>query len=98
MVTIIGALVLIADIKYMPKYSMRLKTITDTFLLEQQHVLRKGNSTTDNIFVEQQITEKRREFDLEMHIAFIDFEKAFVKIDRNTLCNILYNTATQITL
>jgi sorting nexin-29 len=63
----------------------RLKTIMDAFLLEEQQEFRKGRSAIDNIFIVQQIIEKRCEFNLEMHISFIDFEKASDKIDRNKL-------------
>jgi hypothetical protein len=41
----------------------------------------------------QQIIEKRSEFNLQTYIAFIDFDKAFDKIDRNKLWNILYKSS-----
>jgi hypothetical protein len=33
--------------------------------------------------------EKRREFDLETHMAFVDLENAFDRVDRNQLWQIL---------
>jgi hypothetical protein len=33
--------------------------------------------------------EKHREFNIETHLAFIDFEKAFSNVNRNTLLDIL---------
>lgn len=67
----------------------RLKTITDTLLEEEQAGFRKGRSSTDNIFVLKQLIEKRREFNLETHIGFIDFQKAFDKLDRLQLWEIM---------
>jgi hypothetical protein len=49
------------------------------------------------IFLVQQIIENRHEFNLETHIAFIDFEKAFDKIYLNKLWNLL-NAAIESTL
>jgi hypothetical protein len=33
--------------------------------------------------------EKRREFNLEMHIAFVDFEKAFDRVSRHLLWSVM---------
>jgi len=67
----------------------RLKSITEAIIGEEQHGFRKGRSTNDNVFIIKQIIEKRREFNLETHIAFIDFEKAFDRVDRNKLFEIM---------
>jgi hypothetical protein len=37
------------------------------------------------LFILQQVFEKIREFNLQTHVAFIDFEKAFDKVNRNKL-------------
>jgi hypothetical protein len=66
-----------------------LQTITEAILLENQSGFRKGHSCIDNVFALNQIIEKRREFNLEMHIAFIDLEKAFDRINRSKLWEIL---------
>jgi sorting nexin-29 len=50
---------------------------------------RRGRSTTDAVFTLKQIIEKRREFNKETHIAFIDFEKAFDNVNRRILWNIM---------
>ena len=39
-------------------------------------------STTDNIFIMQQILEKCYEYNIEMYILFIDFKQAFDSGDR----------------
>jgi replication-associated recombination protein RarA len=63
--------------------------ILDVLLLEEQNGFRKGRSCTDDIFTIQQIIEKRREFNLEMHIAFIDYEKAFDRVNQAMLWQIM---------
>lgn len=67
----------------------RLTTISDSLLLEEQSGFRQGRSCTDNVFTINQIIEKRREFNLETHIAFIDYEKAFDRVNRELLWQIL---------
>ena len=42
----------------------------------------------DNVFSIKQTIEKRREFNLETHIAFLDLEKAFDRVNRNQLWQI----------
>ena len=61
--------------------AQRLKTIS----LEEQNGFSIGRSCNDNEFIIQQIIEKRREFNLEIHKAFLDPEKAFERVDRNQL-------------
>ena len=50
---------------------------------------RKGRSCTDRTFCLKLLIEKRREFNLETHLLFIDYEKAFDNIQRQILFNIL---------
>lgn len=69
----------------------RLKIITDSLLLEDQCGFRKGRSCSDNIFVLKQILEKRKEFNYRTCLAFVDYEKAFDRINRNKLWIILEN-------
>lgn len=66
----------------------RIKGITDVFLEEEQVGFRKGRSCSDNVFTIKQIIEKRREYNLETHIAFIDIIKAFDKVNRSKLWEI----------
>lgn len=69
--------------------SNRLKNISHALLLEEQNGFRKGRSCIDSIFTLKQLFEKRREFNLETHVAFIDFEKAFDRVDREKLWKIM---------
>jgi hypothetical protein len=54
----------------------KLKNITEDFLLECQNEFRKGRSCIDFAFCMKLLIEKR-EFNLETHFAFVDYEKAF---------------------
>ena len=51
-------------------------------LLEEQNGFRIGRSCIDNVFIIKQTIEKRREFNLETHIDFLDLDKAFDRVNR----------------
>jgi hypothetical protein len=63
----------------------RLTEHTETKLGEYQNGFRKGKSTIDAIHVMSQIIEKSYEYDIELHILFIDFKQAFDNINRHSL-------------
>ena len=50
---------------------------------------RKGRSYSDNVTIMCQSNEKRKECNLETHIAFTDYEKAFDQVNRDILWQIL---------
>lgn len=75
---------------YVKIINNRIKTISEVLLKEEQSGFRKGRSCSDNVFSIKRILEKRREVNLETHIAFIDFEKAFDSVVRNKLWDIMY--------
>ena len=58
-------------------------------MTETQNGFRKGRSCTDPTFCLKLLIEKRREFNFETHLLFIDYEKAFDNIQRQILFNIL---------
>lgn len=58
-------------------------------LLEEQSGFRGGRSCIDDVFTLKQIIEKRREFNLETHMVFVDFEKAFDRVRREKLWSIM---------
>ncbi|XP_030750155.1 uncharacterized protein LOC115877946 [Sitophilus oryzae] len=60
--------------------------------IEEQGGLRAGRSCTDNIFVLQQIIEKRRARNLDTHLVFIDLEKAYDTVPLKKLFEILVET------
>jgi hypothetical protein len=49
-------------------------------MTETQNEFRKGRSCPDPIFFLKLLIERRREFNLETHLLFIDYEKAFDNI------------------
>jgi hypothetical protein len=67
----------------------RLTDISDVLLLEEQNGFRTERSCMDDIIIIKQVIEKRREYNLETHVAFIDYEKAFDRANRNKLWQIL---------
>jgi len=69
--------------------TQHFKTISRAILLEEQNGFRIGRSCIDNVFTIKQTIEKRREFNPETHIAFLDLEKAFDRVNQNQLWQIL---------
>jgi len=72
--------------------SHKLNPIEDAFSLESQNGFRTGRSCTGATYsIEltiKLIMEKRIEFDLETHFCFIDFEKAYDRVDGGKLFEI----------
>ena len=66
-----------------------LKPLAEVVLLEEENAFRKGRSTIHNVTIVKQITEKQREHNLETHPAFIDYDKAFDRGNRDILWKIL---------
>ena len=69
--------------------NMKLQTYSEVFMTETQNGFWKGRSCTDPTFCLKLLIGKRREFKLETHLLFIDYEKAFDNIQRQILFNIL---------
>jgi len=61
--------------------AQRFKPISEEILLEEQNGINIGRSCIDNVYTVKQTIEKRREFILETHIAFLDLEKAFDRVN-----------------
>ena len=58
-------------------------------MTETQNWFPKGRSCTDPKFCLKLLIEKPKEFNLETHLLFIDYEKAFAHIKRQILFNML---------
>jgi len=69
--------------------NMKLQNYSEVFMRETQNGFRKGRSCMDPIFCLKLLMEKSREFNLETHLLFIDYEKAFDNVERKILFNIL---------
>jgi hypothetical protein len=68
---------------------MKLQKYSEVFMRETQNWFQKGGSCTDPTFCLKLLIEKRKEFNLETHLLFTDYEKASDNIQRQTLFNIL---------
>lgn len=67
----------------------RLRPVIELQLSEEQMGFRKNRSCTDAIFTLKQLIETHIEYNKELYIAFIDQEKAFDRVDRNLLWQIM---------
>ena len=67
----------------------RLREKVESKLDEWQHGFRPGRSTIDLVFALKMLYEKNWEFNNKVYLAFIDLEKAFDRVPRNILWNIL---------
>ena len=63
----------------------RVKSYAEEILGEYQCGFRPCRSTTDQIFVMKQIMERFYEYDVDIHILFVDFRQAFDSVRRNGL-------------
>jgi hypothetical protein len=72
----------------------RLNPIIDAVIAESQNGFRKERSCTDSVFTLKMPADKRREYNLETHIAFVDYEKAFDPVNRQKLWEILPRKGT----
>ena len=69
----------------------RISAATDTILRQKQAGFRRGKSCIDHIFMLRQILEQSTEWNSTTYIAFIDFEKAFDSLHRESLWRILHH-------
>ena len=67
----------------------RLKKALDPYLREEQHGFWTGRSCSDLIFTLRILIEEANEWSNKVYMLFIDFEKAFDSVDRDTLWEIL---------
>ena len=67
----------------------RMKLAVDTYLRDEQAGFRQNRSCTDQITILRIIIEQSLEWNSSLYICFVDFEKAFDSIDRQTLWKLL---------
>jgi sorting nexin-29 len=72
----------------------RLNTIIDAIIADSQNGFRKGRSCTDSVFTLKMLIDKRHEYNFETLIAFVDYEKAFDRVNRQKLWEILPRNRT----
>ncbi|XP_052231488.1 uncharacterized protein LOC127844930 [Dreissena polymorpha] len=61
----------------------------DGILRQEQACFRKGKSCIEHIFVPRQILEQSHEWNGSLYVVFVDFEKAFDSLHRDSLWKIL---------
>jgi hypothetical protein len=67
----------------------RLTICAEDLLNQEKNGFKRNRSTTDNIFIMRQVLEKCCEYNIEMHVLFIDFKQAFDSVDRQKTIQIL---------
>ena len=67
----------------------RLAATLDEYIRQEQAGFRPGRSCSDHIFTLRQILEQSKEWNAPLYANFIDFEKAFDSIHRDSLWKIL---------
>jgi hypothetical protein len=66
-----------------------------TNVTENQFGFMLGRSTMIVIFLIRQLMERCREQKKNLHIVFIDLEKAYDKVSRNAMCGLCRSTKSQ---
>ena len=67
----------------------RIKEAVDPLLREEQAGFRQGRSCTDQIAILRTIVEQSIEWNASLYVNFIDFEKAFDSLDRETIWKLM---------
>ena len=67
----------------------RIRDTVDTRLRQEQAGFRRGRGTIEQIFILRNIIEQVMEWNANLYVCFVDFEKAFDSIDRGMLWEIM---------
>jgi len=67
----------------------RIRDGIDDKLRQEQAGFRKGRGTTEQIFILRNIIEQCIEWNANLYVCFVDFEKAFDSVDRSVLWRIM---------
>ena len=67
----------------------RIREGIDSQLRKEQAGFRKGRGTTEQIFILRNIVEQTNEWQATLYVNFLDFEKAFYSIHRDSLWKIM---------
>ncbi len=72
----------------------KLRVQVEHLLSESQSGFRPGRGTTDQISALRLLLEKSWEYDINQYICFLDLEKAFDRVPRNKIWNVLYSSSS----
>ncbi|KAL4125995.1 hypothetical protein QTP88_010227 [Uroleucon formosanum] len=67
----------------------RVKPLVEEVVEDYQCGFRQNRSTTDQIFIIRQLFQKSWEYNKELHIIFVDFQKAYDSINRTSITEVL---------
>ena len=67
----------------------RIRDKTENVIAEVQSGFRGGRGSTDQIFIDRQIYEKYLRKSKDVYFAFLDLEKAYDRVDRDAMWNVL---------
>ena len=67
----------------------RIKPLAEQVVGDYQCGFRQNRSTTDQIFIIRQLFQKSWEYNKELHVIFVDFQKPYDSIDRTSITEIL---------
>jgi hypothetical protein len=85
-----GIMLLSVPVKVLSRIILeRIKKIVDNKLRDEQVGFRQNRSCTDQIATLRITAEQSIEWNSPLYITFLDYEKAFDSLDRETLCKLL---------
>ena len=67
----------------------RIRDKTENVIAEVQGGFRRGRGCTDQIFIVRQVCKKYIGKDKDVYFAFLDLEKAYDRVDRDAIWNVL---------
>ena len=67
----------------------RIRDKAENVIAEVQGGFRRGRGCTDQIFIVRQICEKHLGKGKDVYFAFLDLEKAYDRVDRDAMWNVL---------
>lgn len=74
--------------KVLSLFLLRIQEFSERVIGDYQCGFGKGKLTTDHIFAVRQILSKHYEYNLDIHLVFVDFKEAYDKLIREELWNI----------
>jgi hypothetical protein len=67
----------------------RIQLVINPLLCPEQNGFQKGRSTIQHVLALQHIIKEAKAYNLELHMVFVDFQKAFDSVSQSLLPTIL---------